>query len=67
MCSRGATKGDGGFAVSMKRIDGEELGLFLSYGQAEELSGALKGINEALEAFRRVADDSHVVCIEEDL
>lgn len=62
-----ATEGDGGLAVNAAGVDGEKLGFRLVDGEKEELSGAFKSINKALQTLSGVADNSHVIRIKEDL
>ena len=60
-------EGDGGFAIGVEGIYAEELGFGLVNGKKEELSSAFEGEDEALQTLSGVADDSHVVSIQEDL
>ena len=62
-----STEGDGGFTVSVEGVDTEDFGFGLVDGQKEELSGSFEGEDKAFKALSRVTDDSHIICIKEDL
>ena len=62
-----ATESDGGLTINVVGVDAEDFGFGLIDGEKEELSSTFEGEDKTLQTFGGMADNSHVICVEEDL